>query len=196
MALLMRSLVCKGKITGVQVCITTNFWCAGIHQNTVVKIWESYCAFLHFNDIPETQTDEYFCLQNLFARRLIFLLVKIFKNFEYKTSNHGVGRGAQSNSRGHVLKIFLGALPPDPLSLPPDPLSHCPPFICHIYVLISKINRVAQGLVYLEFIGNGNSTGPHPDHSHLHYHTQIYLVCKSFGRKISTVCTSQTLQTG
>ena len=70
-------------------------------------------------------------------------------------------------------------------------------FFPHLFdnVLISKIRGVAQGLVFLEFIGNGNSIGPHPDHSHLHCHTQIYLVCKSFVRKISTVCTSHNLQT-
>ena len=129
------------------------------------------------------------CHQNLFASRLIFLLLKIFKNLEYKASKHRIGRGVQSKSRGQVLKNFLGALPL-------DPLSHCPQFICHIYVLISKISGVAQGLVYLEFIGNGNSIGPHPDHSHLHCHTQMYLVCKCFGRKISMVCTCHTLQTG
>ena len=87
-----RSPVCKGKIAGVQVCIITNFWCAGVHQTIVVKIWESYCTF-----------SEYFCLQNLFASRPIFLLLKIFKNFEYKTSKHGIGRGVQSKIRGHVL---------------------------------------------------------------------------------------------
>ena len=72
--------MCKGKIAGMQVCIITNFWCAGVHQTIVVKIWENHCAFLHFNDIPETQIDEYFCLQNLFASRLIFLLLKMFQN--------------------------------------------------------------------------------------------------------------------
>ena len=62
--------MCKGKIAGVQVSITTNFWCSGVDQTIVVKIWESYCTFLHFNDIPETQIDEeYFCLQNLFASK-------------------------------------------------------------------------------------------------------------------------------
>ena len=70
----------QGQIADVQVCITTNFWCAGAMGKC--KIWESYCAFLHFNDIPETQVDEYFCLQNLFASRPIFLLLKLFKNLE------------------------------------------------------------------------------------------------------------------
>ena len=99
----------------------------------------------------------------------------------------GLAEVFRAEVEGRSSKNFLGALP----------LSHCLPFICHISnVLISKISRVAQGLVYLEFIGNGNSIGPHPDHSHLHCHTQIYLVCKSFGRKISMVCTSHTLQTG
>ena len=110
-----RSPVCKSKIAGVQVCITTNFLCAGVHQTIVVKIWESYCTFLHFNDILETQIDEYFRLQNLFASRPIFLLLEIFKNLEYKMSKHGIGTGVQSKSRGHVLKNFPRALPPDPL---------------------------------------------------------------------------------
>ena len=107
--------MCKSKIAGAQVCITTNFLCAGVHQTIVVKIWESYCTFLHFNDILETQIDEYFRLQNLFASRPIFLLLEIFKNLEYKTSKHGIVTGVQSKSRGHVLKNFPRALPPDPL---------------------------------------------------------------------------------
>ena len=155
----------------------------------MVKIWESYCAFLHFNDIPKTRIDEYFCLQNLFSSRLIFLLLKIFKIWSTKRANMGLAEEFRAKVEGSSSKNFLGALPP-------DPLSHCPPLICHIYVLISKISGVAQGLVYLEFIGNGNSIGPHPDHSHLYCHTQMYLVSKSFGRKMSTVCTSHTLQTG
>ena len=39
--------MCKGKIAGVQVCITTSFLCAGVHQTIVVKIWESYGTFLN-----------------------------------------------------------------------------------------------------------------------------------------------------
>ena len=93
--------MCKGKIAGVQVCIITNFWFAGVHQTIVVKIWKSYCTF-----------SEYFCLQNLFASRPIFLLLKIFKNFEYKTSKHGIGRGVLSKSRGQVLKTFPGDVAP------------------------------------------------------------------------------------
>ena len=95
-----------------------------------------------------------------------FFYLKYFKNLEYKASKHGIGRGVQNKSRGHVLKKFPGGFAP-------RLCSHCPPFICHSYVLISKISGVAQGLVFLEFIGNGNSIGPHPDHSHLHCHTQI-----------------------
>ena len=40
--------------------------------------------------------------------RPIFLLLKIFKNSEYKMSKHGIGIGVQSKSRGHVLKKFPG----------------------------------------------------------------------------------------
>ena len=91
----------------------------------------------------------------------------------------GLAEEFRAKVEGRSSKNFYGALPP-------DPLSHCPPFICHIFVLISKISGVAWGLVYLEFIiGNGDSIRPNPNHSHLHCDTKIYLVCKSFGGKYS-----------
>ena len=104
----------------------------------------------------------FFCLQNLFASRLIFLLLKTFKNLEYKRANMGLAEVFRAKVEGRSSKNFLGAFPP-------DPLSRCPLFICHIYVLISKISGVAQGLVYLELIGYGTSIGPHPEHSHLQH---------------------------
>ena len=87
--------MCKGKIAGVQVCIIANFWCAGVHQTIVVKIWESYCTFCE-------------CFVCKVYLQPIFLLLKIFKNFEYKTSKHGIGRGVQSKSRGHVFNKISG----------------------------------------------------------------------------------------
>ena len=56
----LQSMALFDEISGVQVCITNNFWCAGVHQTIVVKIWESYCTF-----------SEYFCLQNLFPSRVV-----------------------------------------------------------------------------------------------------------------------------
>ena len=113
-----RSPVCKGKIAGVQVCITTNFWCAGVHQTIVVQIWESYCAFLHFNDIPETLIDEYFCLQNLFASRLIFLYLKCSKIWSTKRANMGLaevfGAKVEGMSRACPQKISWGLCPQTP----------------------------------------------------------------------------------
>ena len=92
---------------------------------------------------------------------------------------------------GMSSKNFLG-VPPDPSFIVP-----CCIFVLSVrQVLISKISGATWGLVYLECLGSGNSIGPHPDHSHLYCHTQIYLVCKNFRRKISPVCTSHTLQTG
>ena len=92
---------------------------------------------------------------------------------------------------GMSSKNFLG-VPPDPSFIVP-----CCIFVLSVrQVLISKTSGATWGLVYLECLGSGNSMGPHPDHSHLYCHTQIYLVCKNFRRKISPVCTSHTLQTG
>ena len=92
---------------------------------------------------------------------------------------------------GMSSKNFLG-VPPDPSFIVP-----CCIFVLSVrQVLISKTSGATWGLVYLECLGSGNSIGPHPDHSHLYCHTQIYLVCKNFRRKISPVCTSHTLQTG
>ena len=84
----------------------------------MVKIWESYSTSLHFNDIPETQIDEYFCLQNLVDQ--YFYCLKYSKIWS-KKSKHGIGRGVQSRFRAKVegmsSKTFLGALPPDHLFL-------------------------------------------------------------------------------
>ena len=116
---------------------------------------ESYCTFLHFNDIPETQIDEYFVCKIYFQVDLYFFYLKYSKIWNTKQANMGLAEVFRAKVEGRSSKNFLGALPP-------DPLSPCPPFICHIYVLIPKISGVAQGLVYLVFIGNGNSIGPHP----------------------------------
>ena len=103
--------MCKGKIAGVQVCINTNFWCAGVHQTIVVKIWGSYCAFLHFNDIPETLIDEYFSLQNLFASRLIFLYLKCSKIWSTKRANMRLAEVFRAKVEGMSSKNFLRAFP-------------------------------------------------------------------------------------
>ena len=103
----------------------------------------------------------------------------------------GLAEVFRAKVEGMSSKNFLG-VPPDPSFIVP-----CCIFVLSVrQVLISKISGATWGLVYLECLGSGNSIGPHPDHSHLYCHTQIYLVCKNFRRKISPVCTSHTLQTG
>ena len=72
--------------------------------------------------------------------------------FYFSTSKYGIRKSILSKSGGYVLKIFLGASPPDPFNLLPHQLIYL-----YIYNFFTMVEHITQNITESRPHGNCHS---------------------------------------